>query len=34
MFKQLEYLEILFKNSLLNFDRCAHDGSLINTEPL
>ena len=28
MFKQIEYSEILFKNSLLNFGRCAHDGSL------
>ena len=33
MFKQVEYSEILFKNSLLNFGRCAHDGSLIGNEP-
>ena len=25
MFKQLEYSEILFKNSLRMFNRCAHD---------
>ena len=25
MFEQLEYLEILFKNSLRKFNRCAHD---------
>ena len=31
MFKQLEYTEILFKNSLLNFGGCAHDeGSTYN----
>ena len=29
MFKQLEYLEILFKNLLLDVDRCARNGSLI-----
>ena len=32
MFKQTEYSEILFKNSLPNFDRCAHDGSSISNE--
>ena len=31
MFKQIEYSEILFKNSLLNFGLCAHDeGSTYN----
>ena len=25
MFKQLEYLEILFKNLVRNFNQCAHD---------
>ena len=31
MFKQLEYSEILFKNSLRKFNRCAHDeGSTYN----
>ena len=29
MFKQVEYSEILFNKSLLNFGRCAHDGSSI-----
>ena len=33
MFKQVEYSEILFKNSLLNFGRCAHDGNSIGNEP-
>ena len=32
MFKQVEYSEILFKNSLVNFGRCAHDESLIGNE--
>ena len=31
MFKQLEYSEILLKNSLRKFNRCAHDkGSTCN----
>ena len=33
MFKHVEYSEILFKKSLLNFGRCAHDGSSIGNEP-
>ena len=32
MFKQLEYSEILFKNLLLKFGRCARDGSLIDND--
>ena len=33
MFKQVEYSDISFKNSLVNFGRCAHDGRLIDNEP-
>ena len=32
MFKQLEYSEILFKNSLVKFDRCVRDECSIDTE--
>ena len=32
MFKQLEYLEILFKSSVQKFDRCVFDEGSIGNE--